>query len=95
MNEEPLDAARLNEIIETMPEDAKHYLRVCIEHVVRCFIEDSPHVGVLIVANSEGYGVNLMSMGIDERETNSLLAAVIYNKAADKQAMNIPKEKLN
>jgi len=95
MNEEPIDAQRLNELIDGLPEDAKRYLRLCIEGVVRCFMEDSTQIGVLIVADMPTFGVNIMSMGIDEEETNRLLKAVLINKAADAAAMSVPKEKLN
>jgi hypothetical protein len=95
MNEEPIDAQRLNELIDGLPEDGKRYLRACIEGVVRCFMEDSTQIGVLIVADMPTFGVNIMSMGIDEEETNRLLKAVLINKAADAAAMSVPKEKLN
>jgi len=95
MDEKPIDAQRLNELIEGLPEDAKRYLRMCIESVVRCFMEDSTQIGVLIVADMTKFGVSLMSMGIDDEETNRLLKAVLLNRAADEIAMNTPKEKLN
>jgi hypothetical protein len=95
MDEEPIDAQRLNQLIEELPEDGKRYLRMCIESVVRCFMEDSTQIGVLIVADMTKFGVNIMSMGIDDEETNRLLKAVLINKAADAAAMSVPKEKLN
>jgi hypothetical protein len=95
MDEKPIDAQRLNELIAELPEDGKRYLRMCIESVVRCFMEDSTQIGVLIVADMTKFGVNIMSMGIDDEETNRLLKAVLINKAADEIAMNTPKEKLN
>jgi hypothetical protein len=95
MDEEPIDAQRLNDLINGLPEDGKRYLRACIESVVRCFMEDSTQIGVLIVADVTKFGVNIMSMGIDDDETNRLLKAVLINKAADAAAMSVPKEKLN
>ena len=93
MTDEPLDAERLNELIATLPEEAKRYLRLCIEGVVRCFMDDSTQVGVLVVANTDAYGMHVYSMGIDDNDTNNLLTAVIMNKAAENAAMNTPKEK--
>lgn len=95
MDEETIDAARLNELIAGLPEDGKRYLRACLENVVRCFMEDSRYVGVLVVADTTNFGMNIMSMGINDEETNRLLKAVLINKAADEAAMGIPKEKLN
>jgi hypothetical protein len=95
MTDEPLDAESLNELIATLPEEAKRYLRMCLEGVVRCFMDDSTQVGVLVVANTDVYGMHVYSMGIDDNDTNNLLTAVIMNKAAENAAMNTPKEKLN
>jgi hypothetical protein len=95
MQDEKLDAARLNEIIQTLPDDAKRYLRMCIEHVVRCFMDDSTQVGVLVTAKVDEYGMQVYSMGLDDRETTTLLTAVLYNKHAEDAAMKMPKEKLN
>jgi hypothetical protein len=95
MQDEQLDAVNLNKIIGTMPDDTKQYLRMCIEHVVRCFMDDSTQVGVLVTAKTNEYGLQVYSMGLDERETTYLLNAVIHNKEAENAAMKLPKEKLN
>lgn len=95
MTDESLDAERLNELVATLPEEAKHYLRRCIEGVVRCFMDDSTQVGVLVVADRKTYGMHVYSMGMDDEESNDLLTAVILSKAADNAAMGTPKEKLN
>jgi hypothetical protein len=58
-------------------------------------MDDSTQVGVLVVANTDAYGMHVYSMGIDDNDTNNLLTAVIMNKAADNVAMGTPKEKLN
>lgn len=95
MTDEPLDAETLNKLIETLPDEAKRYLRLCVEGVVRCFLDDSTQVGVLVVADRKTYGMHVYSMGMDDEESNDLLTAVILSKAADNVAMGTPKEKLN
>ena len=95
MTDEPLDAETLNKLIETLPDEAKRYLRLCVEGVVRCFLDDSTQVGVLVVADRKTYGMHVYSMGMDDEETHDLLTAVILSKAADNAAMSTPKEKLN
>jgi len=95
MYEEPIDAARLNKLIEELPHDGKRYLRMCIEGVVRCFMEDSTQIGVIIMGDTEGFGVNIMSMGMDEDEVHRVLTGVVLSREADQAAMRTPKEKLN
>jgi len=95
MNDKPLDAETLNKLIETLPDEAKRYLRLCVEGVVRCFMDDSTQVGVLVVADRKAYGMHVYSMGMDDEETHDLLTAVVLNNAADSAAMRTPKEKLN
>ena len=63
MTDEPLDAETLNKLIETLPDEAKRYLRRCIEGVVRCFMDDSTQVGVLVMADRKTYGMHVYSMG--------------------------------
>jgi hypothetical protein len=95
MNNEPIDAEKFNAVIASLDAEEREYFRECVAAMLRCFMQNTDSLGVFIVATRTGYGAHVYAMNADSVEVKIMLESVLFNRLAEEQAMNMPKEKLN
>lgn len=95
MNEDPITAEAFQATVDAMPPEARMYLRLCLEAITRCFMDESPQAGLLITTSADTGETEMYSLGLDHRDVTVLLSQTLASRMADVAAMNTPKEKLN
>ena len=95
MDEKPITAEAFGAVVDTLTPEARMYLRHCLEAVTRCFMDESPQVGLLITSSAYTGETEMYSLGLGHLDATGLLSAVLASRMADAAAMNTPKEKLN
>lgn len=95
MNEKYLTAEAFQTTVDSLPPEARMYLRLCFEAITRCFMDETPQVGLLLTSNSDTGETEMYSLGLDHHDVTVLLSQTLASRMADVAAMNTPKEKLN